>query len=212
MRLRLLFATLFATSIASAATPVNGLYSSIFGGYTYIPGNINKYKWGILRSDSAYDGGYNAGIRFGYKSNPIRYEGEYTYLQASTNRFRVNHIRQTGVTGTISANLIMANIYYDTPDLLPSIAPFVGVGIGFALMQASLDSTGPCGNTFFSANDNSFAYQATIGLTYNFAENYSLNIAYRYAAAASSGNLGETFQANMASGGVIYRFDTSTYK
>ncbi|MDR3441765.1 MAG: OmpW family outer membrane protein [Legionella sp.] len=212
MKFALFSTALLATSIASAATSVDGWYASAFGGYTYLSSNINTHRLGAFRSDPSYNNGYNAGGRIGFQSNPIRYELEYTYLQASTDRFRINHIRQTGVTGTSSANLAMANLYYDFPDVLAAISPFAGVGIGYAFLQTTLNSTGPFGATLFKVDGNSFAYQGTVGLTYNFSENYAINASYRYTATTSNDRFGRTFQAQMGNAGVIYRFDNGHYK
>ena len=53
------------------------------------------------------------------------------------------------------------------------------------MFKTNLDSTGPFRTTYFTATDNSFAYQGTAGLTYNFSENYAVNLAYRYVATSS---------------------------
>ncbi|WP_298623920.1 outer membrane beta-barrel protein [uncultured Legionella sp.] len=213
MRILLLSAVFLATGIASAATPVDGWYTSVFGGYTYIPGNIDVYDgYHILRNDSRYRNGYNAGGRIGYKSNPLRYEAEYTYLHGSLKDFRIHHINQNNVSGYTSGNFLMANVYYDFPEMLPEISPYLGFGIGYAYLQASLSSTGPLTSSFYSVNDSAFAYQGTAGLTYNFAENYAVNLAYRYAATDKPSGFGTSFQAHIANFGAIYRFDQGNYK
>ncbi|AWN73701.1 outer membrane beta-barrel protein [Legionella anisa] len=205
--------TLLASGIAAAATPVNGWYSSAFGGYTHLNGNVSKNILGFQFDNVDYESGFNAGLRLGYQYNPMRYELEYTYLRANTQNFQVDFIDQIGVTGNTNANIGMANIYYDFPDvILPTISPFVGVGIGYAYIQTSLESTGPFGVTLFDDHQHAFAYQGTAGLTFNFAENWALNAAYRYLATASSGSFGRTLQAQMGSAGVVYRFDTCNYK
>ena len=202
MRLTLLSAALLASGLASAATPVDGWYASVFGGYTYFPGNVNMTSVGVLYNNANYIDGYNAGGRWGYQSNPIRYEIEYTYLSGNTKNFDANTIAQTGVSGFTSANMIMANIYYDTPEIMPSIVPFLGVGIGYSYLQSSLQSTGPNASTYFDATDNQFSYQGTVGLTYNFAENYALNVAYRYVATTNARSLGDNYQAQIANAGL----------
>ena len=212
MRIILLSAALLASGLACAATPVDGWYTGVFGGYTYLPNNVSNTTLGVLRNNSSYKDAYNLGARVGYQSNPMRYEAEYTYLNANTNYFNVNNILQTGVSGTATGNLIMANIYYDCPEMLPSVAPYLGAGIGYANLQTILNSTGPNGATFFKASDNEFAYQATLGLTYNFAENYAANLGYRYALTNSASNFGKVFQAHIANAGVMYRFDKGNYK
>ena len=212
MKTALVFAALCAASTANAATPIDGWYSSVFGGYTYLPSNVHHWHFGTLRSDPSYDGGYDAGGSIGYKSNPMRYEGELTYLNAQTHAFRVNSLKQTGVKGNSDAVLAMANIYYDFPEMVASIQPFLGMGIGYAWVGTRLDSSGPFGLTGFTGSNNVFAYQATTGLTYNFSENYALNIGYRYAVTGHASALGRSFQAHMANVGAIYRFSENRYK
>lgn len=212
MRLTLFSAALLATGIASAATPVDGWYTSVFGGYTYVPDNVRNYSFGNYINNASFNGGYNAGGRVGFQSNPLRYEAEYTYIHADARYFKINFIGQTGISGYSSANLGMANIYYDTPEMLPGIAPYLGLGLGYAYIQQRLNSLGPLGFTFISMNDSSFAYQGTAGLNYNFSENYTANLAYRYVSTTSSDNLGTRYQAHIASAGVVYHFDYGNYK
>lgn len=212
MRIKLLSAFLLASSIASAAAPIDGWYTGAFGGYAYIPGNVENTFNGDLIGQSSFDHGYNVGGRIGYKSNPLRYEAEYTFLYASSKAFQINQIKQTGVTGYTSANLIMANIYYDTPEILPSVAPYLGLGIGYGYIQANINSSGPLASSYLELTNNSFAYQATVGLTYNFAEYYAVNVGYRYVATPSLNAFSDVFQAHVASAGVVYRFDNGNYK
>ena len=212
MRIILLSAALLATGVASAATPVDGWYTSFFLGYSYLPDNVSNGNYGVLYNASSYGGSYNIGGRIGYQSNPIRYEAEYTYLAAKVRSFNVNYFPQTGVTGNAYANFLMANIYYDTPEILPGIYPFLGVGIGYSNLQTELYSTGPNGYAAFTASDNAFAYQGTVGLTYNFAENYAANISYRYTATGNNSNFGKAFQAQIANAALIWRFDNGNYK
>ena len=212
MKFTLFSTALLASSIATAAPAVNGWYLSAFGGVSDVMSNINTRHFGPFISQVDYNTGYNAGGRLGFQSNPIRYELEYTYIHADAERFKVNHISQTAVSGNVSANLIMANLYYDFPEFLATISPFVGVGIGYAFMQTDLTGNGPYAITFLSETNNAFAYQGTAGLTYNFSENYAINGSYRYTATTNSGHLGRSFQTQMGDVGVIYRFDTVTYK
>ena len=213
MKFALFSSALLATGIAVAAEPVNGMYMSAFGGYTYLPSNINTSYFGPFISNANYTGGYNVGGRIGYQTHPVRYEFEYTYLTATLKRFDINRVRQNNVSGDSTANLLMANLYYDFPNFVDSISPFLGVGIGYALMQTSLTSNGPFYTPLCISKDrDAFAYQGTAGLTYNFSENYAINAAYRYTATANSGPFGKSLQAQMGNFGVIYRFDTVNYK
>lgn len=214
-KITLFSVALMASGMIQAATPVDGWYSSGFGGYTYLPQNVSMITPvnGYFYNNTAYHNGYNFGARLGYQSNPLRYEFEYTYLTATTSSFNVNFVPQTGIYGSSSGNIFMGNIYYDFPEMLPSISPFLGVGIGYAALEVRLVSTGPSVNGgFFGASANKFAYQGTVGLTYNVAENYAANLAYRYIASQNVSEFGQVFQANLATIGVIYRFDKGSYK
>jgi opacity protein-like surface antigen len=213
MRIQLLSAALLASSIATAATPVNGWYTSVFGGYTFITDNVENTFDGLIVNQTGYNSGYNVGGRIGYQSNPIRYEGEYTFLYTGLRHYAVNRVEQTPISGFASANLLMVNIYYDFPEMLPAISPFLGGGIGYALLQASLYGIGPTSTqSYFSISNNAFAYQGTAGVTYNFAENFAVNLAYRYVATDKPRDFGRVFQAHLASAGAVYRFDYGNYK
>ncbi len=212
MRIKLLSAALLASGIVSAAPAVDGWYTSFFGGFTYFPENVDVTTAGVFRNGVEYKEGYNAGGRIGYQSYPLRYEGEYTYLHGNTNYFNLNYVRQNHVTGYTSSNLFMANVYYDTPQILSSVSPFFGVGIGYATLQTALNSYGPLGYTEFSATDREFAYQGTLGLTFNFADYYGANIGYRYVATGKADEFGGNYSAHLVDVGVIYHFDRGTYK
>ncbi len=212
MRIKLFSAALLASGISCAATAVDGFYSAAFGGYSYLPNNIFTSRYDQFFNNVQYHDGYNVGGRFGFQSNPMRYEVEYTYVQASPQNFDVNGIEQTFVSGDSSANLLMANAYYDFPSLLPAISPFLGFGIGYAYLQTHLNSEGPLTYNFLNSNDSVFAYQGSAGLTYNFSENYAINVAYRYIATSKAGDYGSNFQAHLASAAAIYRFDQGNYK
>lgn len=204
-------ACLFVTAI-QAATPIDGWYGSAFGGYSYFESNVATRVGGLFRNVPKYQDGWHAGGRFGYQSNPMRYEIEYTFTKGDAYKFLVAGIPQAGVTGDTSASFGMLNVYYDFPDGVPAIAPFIGGGIGYAHVEAKLNSTGPGAITRFKQTDNVFAYQGTVGATYNFAENYAVNLAYRYAATDRASTLGKRFQVNMATVGFIYRFEGNQYK
>lgn len=208
-----LFSTaLLASSIVTAATPIDGWYASAFGGYAYLSGNLNKTHLGITRNHAEYNNGYDAGGGFGFKSAPLRYEGELTYIKGTLDKLRLNHLPQTGVSGDNQAGFGMANVYYDFPQFVDSVEPFIGMGIGYGYVEGIFKSQGPLDATRYSFSDSVFAYQGTAGLTYNFAEAWALNISYRYIATDRVHGLGKIFQASLANVGGVYRFDGNLYK
>ncbi|WED41945.1 outer membrane protein [Legionella cardiaca] len=229
MRIAFFSAAMLASGLLSAAVPIDGWYASVFGGYTYVPDNVSNTTYyppgyftnttyAFLRAHPSYNNGWNAGGRIGYQSMPLRYEAELTYLQAYLSKFKINHARQLGVDGETTGTFGMANVYYDFPEMVPCIATFVGVGLGYGYVTAELNGKGPIGvsgpafTTHFKVDDGVFAYQATAGFTYNFAENYAVNLAYRYLGTERADDFNKVFQAHLASAGVVYRFDGASYK
>jgi opacity protein-like surface antigen len=221
MKIAFFSATVLASSLATAATPIDGLYSSVFGGYSYLPDNVSERHHGIKFERASFNNGYNAGYRFGYQTHPLRYEGEFSYLRANVKSFHSNRFpfgltpgfkRHRNVSGNTSAVLGMGNLYYDFPDMVPCIAPFLGLGLGYGWIETSMGNHSRFTRRHFKGSGSSFAYQGTAGLTYNFTENYALNIAYRYVGTTQVNGLGKVFQGHLASVGVIYRFNEYNYK
>jgi opacity protein-like surface antigen len=212
MRTALLSAALLSSTLVHAATPIDGLYTSVFGGYTYLPNNISLTTNGVTRTDSEYNSCFNAGGSIGYKSTPLRYEAQVTYLTAELDKFKINGVSQTSVRGHSNGLLTLANVYYDLPVIVDPLQPYVGVGLGYAWVRAKLESSGPTVATAYTGSNSVFAYQATAGITYNFAENYALNLGYRYIGTERPNDLGKVFQAHLANLEVVYRFGEANYK
>lgn len=205
-------AALLASNVVCAAVPIDGWYTSLFGGYSYLPNNISTTHNGYLLSNSSFNSGYNVGGRFGYKSNPLRFEGEFTYIHANVAGFKINNVTQSYEGGDASVPIIMANIYYDFPEVIQSIEPFLGFGIGYSWVDTEFTSAAPSPYIVYNNSSSAFTYQGTAGLTFNYAENFSLDLAYRYLGTDKIGYLGKIFQANLATVGATYRFDGNRYK
>lgn len=212
MRIAFFSVALLASTATLAATPLEGWYAGVSGGYTYMPDNISTSRYGFKRTDASYSSGFNAGANIGFKSNPLRYEAELTYIQADLRKFFINKIRQSYVDGETNATLAMAKIYYDFPDMVPCVQPFLGAGLGYAYVETNIRSKLPFGYTHYVGSDSVFAYQGTAGLNYNYAEAFTLSIAYRYVGTERVNALGKIFQVNMATAGVVYRFDDGKYQ
>lgn len=206
-----LFSLWLTANPSIAATPINGWYSSAFGGYAYLPGNVNTTTLGNTRSNVRYQSGYDAGASLGFKSNPLRYEGEMTYIKANVDGFKINHTTATNPSGYSNAAFGLANVYYDFLGLKTPLQPYLGAGIGYGFVQSKLNNTGPISASNFSGSNSVFAYQAAGGVTYNFAENYALNLGYRYIGTTHASELGQLFQAHLANIGAVYRFDGKSY-
>lgn len=206
------------TVVLFAAAPIDGWYTSIAGGFAYLPSNVTNNLNGLLRDKTSYDNGWNGDVSLAYQSYPIRYAAEVTYVSANLATFKINTLKQAQVSGSSTGTFIMLNAYYDFPPMVPSFAPFLGAGIGGGYITAKLNSAGPFfpGGPLilnqFNIHDTVFAYQLTGGITYNFSENYAVNIAYRYIETERASNFNRVFQAHLATAGAIFRFDEVSYR
>ena len=212
MRAVFFSAAVLASQISIAATPIDGWYSTLFGGYAYLPNNVTLTSGGNTWSQPTYHFGYDVGGSIGFKSNPMRYEGELTYVKANVDGFKVNNISQTGIDGYSDAFLAMANVYYDFPAFLPCIQPYLGVGVGYGIVEAMLKGQGPYAQTRFSGRNGVFAYQPIAGFAYNYSENFAITASYRYVATNRVDDLGKIFQSHLANVGLVFRFNSGTYK
>ena len=192
-----------------AAKPVDGWYLGGFGGVSDFPGNVSvTASDGATRSNANYKLGYNFGGNLGYKSGPMRYELQISYLNAKTKSFNRATVAQTGVSGRTDVIPGLLNVYYDFDEEMGGdLIPYLGVGIGYAHIGTKLNSTGPSGTTTFKATDNEFAYQGSLGINYNFDEQASVTLAYQYLGTTKSSKFGKRFQAHSGTLGLVYRFD-----
>lgn len=211
MKVALISSALLISGSAIAATPLDGWYSGVFGGAAYIPNNIDNTSYFIFKRDGVkYNDAYNAGARLGLQGYPLRYEAEFTYLRGNVDRFFLNNIPQYNVGSYTEGYFGMANVYYDFPDIIPTIQPFLGLGIGYGWVQTKLTSNNI--HAYFKESDSVFAYQGIAGLTYNFSENYAINLAYRYIATEIPDHFGKIYQAHLGIIGVTYRFNEISYQ
>ncbi|MBA3536203.1 MAG: porin family protein [Tatlockia sp.] len=269
MKTAIFSATLLASTLATAATPIDGWYGSVFGGYTHLSNfvdsstylrrfdrsiNTNFIDFNTFNS-STFDNrnnfgsaiprnGFNSGFRLGFQSNALRYEGEFTYIGAVINQssgrrdrypFLYNQVNQFNPfvpfqeyehkrKSSTNAVFGMANVYFDFPTTIPCISPFLGVGLGYGWIETNLNlENSYYFNSFnfsqnldfrndFRTSDSAFSYQATAGLTFNYVENWALNVAYRYIGTTKLKNFGRVFQGNLVSVGLVYRFNEYNYK
>ena len=215
MRIAFFSATLLASGLAFAAVPIDGWYGSAFGGYSYVPDNISRTHLRTFFTHASYQNGFNAGGRFGFQSNPMRYEGEFTYIGADTKSFRAFRIRHYHTDGQLNSAFGMANVYYDFPEMVPCISPYLGIGIGYGWVQSKFTGRStlfPNYSHRFEGSGSTFAYQGTAGLTFNYTESWAFNLAYRYVGTTRVRALGKVFQADLGSIGVVYRFNEYNYK
>jgi opacity protein-like surface antigen len=203
---------LLAAPATHAATPIDGWYSNVFAGYAYVPDNINTTRGSTTYTNANYESEYNAGGSFGFKSNPMRYEGQVTYLNAALSHVYENSLKQTEISGHNNAFFGLVNVYYDFPDVIQTISPFLGLGLGYGWIDMKINNKYLIDVPDFSDAGSAFAYQGSVGLTFNFAENYALNIGYRYIGTNRVFAFDHIFQAHLANISAIYRYEEARYK
>ncbi len=59
-------------------------------------------------------------------------------LYGNAKRFDVQYVRQDRSVAMLKVIFFMANIYYDCPEMLPSIAPFLGVALVMVIYKPNL--------------------------------------------------------------------------
>ncbi len=199
-------------SSAYAATPIDGLYSVAFGGLAQLPNNISNTIDTVYANQGQFNSGFNAGGALGYKQAFWRYEAEVTYIKADLSNIQINNVAYENpyALGYSQGLIGLLNAYLDLP-YKPStlLQPFIGAGLGYGWIQTNINVQ-PYINTVL--NNNSFAYQGTAGLSFNFSENYGLSVAYRYIGTTHINTIGNTFQAHLITGSAVYRFDACEFK
>lgn len=212
MKIALFLPALLMSGLVFTATPIDGWYSGIVGGMSYVPDDINTARFGIKLTDVDYSPGYHIGGRLGYQANPLRYEIDGIYIRANIKHININKIQHTAIASRVETTAAMANVYYDINTPLAGIKPFLGTGLGYAYVDTRLSNQNLLGFKRHRGSNSVFAYQGIAGLTYNFAENYAVDIAYHYVATDKVKELNHIFQAHLASVGVVYRFNEFNYK
>ena len=191
-------------SLSIAATPIDGLYVSGYGGGAYLPGNIDRTSGNNYVHQSQYDTGYDAGAALGYKSDAWRIEAEVNVIKANLKQLNLNATTFDDLSGYSDAALGLLNANYDLPLQLKSIQAYIGGGLGYGWLQNNYSL--PM-NIQENIRNTAFAYQGMAGLFSHITERFTLGVNYRYLSTTHVNTLGSRFQANLLNGSLTYRFD-----
>lgn len=188
---------------AAPIDPDDGIYIAVFGGFASLPGNISERNFG----NAKYKGGFDAGGALGYQGGPIRYEAEISYIRAATKSFNFEGLPAEDVRGNANATTYMANVIYNFFHGKSLLTPFIGVGLGFAHINATLNSS----NTpRFSATRNKLSYQGLAGLRLEVTDSVAVGAHYRYFTTTHAEKFGRRFQAHTANISLAYKFNRVT--
>lgn len=178
-------AVLMIPVICSAAPPVPGPYTSIFAGVN-IPENstVTTIDGSATFNDQvAFDTGIYTGGTAGFDFGLIRVEGELSYRHSEMKSItdKSDGFQFENVDGSLGALTFMTNAFIDLHNA-SSVTPYVGGGMGFAVLHLSdtFAGTPSQGLLYPSGNDTVFAYQVAAGLELALNPRFSLDLGYRY--------------------------------
>lgn len=158
---------------------VGGLVSSVTAA-PYVSGNFGM----VSLNDSTFsEPGFSAEVStdpgFGFIAavgntfDGLRGEAEVAYRINDLDKISAGGISDSW-NGEITSISVMGNLLVDIP-LSESIRPFLGAGIGLAMIDADISGAG-------SEDDTVFAYQGIVGIGFPLTHVTTLDLQYRYLA------------------------------
>jgi opacity protein-like surface antigen len=183
-------------ALASDVRAEDGVYFSARGGIAMLSDSdmtIEIAGVGQIPAKLEYDPGWLAGVAGGYAwNNGFAIEGEFTFRQ---NGIDGEELMGTTIPvgGHLRSYALMANSYYrlNTGTI---ITPYIGAGIGGALLTVDADSVG--GN--FSDDSVELAYQAMAGLAIEITPQLDAGMEYRF-----FGTTDPSFSDTVMGGGAV---------
>lgn len=181
MKRLILTAVLALVFIATSAHAADkGMYVSGNVGLGIVP-ELDQEIAGTLVTTAEFDIGFRIAGAVGYDFGAFRVEGEIGYRTNDADEGTIGGFFPVPIDGDISVLSFMVNGYYDFPAATPSLAPYVGVGLGVANIDA--DISVPSFAPFPQIVDDSatvFAYQFIAGLGFNISPTTTITADYRY--------------------------------
>ncbi len=177
----------FATpeSSNSADMRATGPYVKLLGGVNFtLDSDFQGSGSGNFPSGSAeFEAGLLTGLGAGYRfSRGFAAELEYMYRSND-----ISSIRQGGATlaskGDLASVAIMANVFY-FPEIGQAWRPYFGAGIGF-LQEIDSDVSFSDGSMVEDLEDETFAWQAMLGVEVPLSPEWFLLVEGRYLSAPS---------------------------
>ena len=172
-------AALAVLATAPAFAGEVGPYASLSAGGNFAQDQVLTDSTNA-KATIGYDSGYSVGGAFGWAyGNGLRAEGEINYRNNSVDLYKFTGAATTKGKGTVDALSFMVNGYYDAPVSMGSIHPYIGGGLGTALIEAS-GLKNANGNLGTESQDAYFAFQAMTGLEYSVSDRLKMDLEYRY--------------------------------
>lgn len=136
--------------------------------------------------DVDYDSGLAINLALGYRTGPMRLEGEIGYQKSDVDDLTVSvaglgsvNFKSAGIpfSADVKTTSLLLHAYYDFQNA-SAFTPYITAGLGMAKVKASFDSPGF--GISWSDSDTVFAYQIGVGFEYAINQTVSLDARYRY--------------------------------
>lgn len=137
---------------------------------------------------------------------PLRAEIEFAMRGNSEKTWSSDNIFSNlgSVKGTWNNSTLFANVFWDFHND-SALTPYVGAGLGLAFNYTGFDFAKVNGDRFSaSQTSTNFAWNAGVGVAYQFTENVALDASYRFVSMGFN-------EVSATSGGVTYKLGSSPY-
>ncbi len=188
-----LFAAAATLAVAPAAHAYQGFYGAIGAGLNYLQPDqdVESRNYApAFDSEADYKNGIGVYTALGYDwGNKYRGELEFAYRQNDARHYAGDGLGFSGwpvLDGDLQAYSIMFNLIRDF-DTGSAITPYVGLGVGGASFKNQVSGADfGFGTLVIDDSAKRLAYQAIAGLAVELTEGLSLDLSYRYFAAAGT--------------------------
>lgn len=158
------------------------LFSGVASANWYVEGNAgySRLKTSGLDFDEISDGSFSPSVAVGYKINDWRFALDYTYYGKGDDNYGWSEGSRYGSGETeVKAYGFGVSAYYDF-DLNTALKPYVGVRLSANHIKVNDDFNEVSDYFHYSDSDTEFGYGAVVGVTYNLAPSWDLNVAAEY--------------------------------
>ena len=174
-----LSALALALTLLSFNAHAQNWYVQINGMGTILQDADNTDVDGTVESEHDFGGGGGAAV--GYSFGPVRIEGEVAYRSNDVDDLIAlgTSAESLGlaVDGSVDSFAVLANVWYDISQIGGPVVPYVGGGVGFAVV--TLDDVSAGGVLLADDDDTVFAYQVGVGVHWNINPRFALDVGYR---------------------------------
>lgn len=184
-----------------AAAQEGGFYAELRGGVVFL--NDSDLDTGF-DDEISFDTGFLIAGAGGYAhSSGFRGELELGYRENNNDELDLEGIGKFDAKDDTSAFTTMVNGYYDIDLGVPKLRPYIGGGIGLAVIDTKVRAGGV---KLVDDDDTVFAYQALAGVAYHFTPNIAASLGYAFLATADpefKDEAGDKFDAEYASHNIM---------